>query len=96
MTSTRIAKDFNSFVKRIADAEIKALNDEMGLEFTKEFLVECLKENPNMTLEEWKEKKNELLRFIFAMLLTENETIRKEFAEHIANKDLKKVGKLNE
>lgn len=87
MTDTRIANDFDSFVKRIADAEIKMLNDKTGLKFTKEFFIECLKENPSMTPDEWKEKKNELLRFIFAMILSRNEAIRKEFAEHIVNKE---------
>ena len=85
----RCSENFNNFVNKIENAERIALNTEIGQEFTKKYLLDCLQKNPNMTAEQWKEKKSKLMTAIFIMFINENETARKEFAGHIYNEIIK-------
>lgn len=85
----KISNNFNDFVKKVETAERTMLNSETGQEFTKKYLLDCLRKNPGMTAEQWEEKKSELMTAIFIMFINENETARKEFAGHIYNEIMK-------
>lgn len=81
----RIAENFDEFIVKVEEAERTVLNTEIGQQFTKEYLKECLRKNPEMTAEEWTEKKSELMTVIFLMFVKENPEAFKEFAEHTYN-----------
>ena len=81
----KIAENFDGFIKKVEEAERTVLNKEIGQEFTKEYLKECLRKNPQMTAEEWKEKKSELMTVIFLMFVKDNPEAFGEFAEHTYN-----------
>lgn len=81
----RIAENFNDFVEKVSEAERKALNTETGRAFTESFLQECLRKNPNMTSEEWQQKKSELMTVIFLSFVQEHPEAMRELAEHTYN-----------
>ncbi len=81
----RIADNFDGFIVKVEEAERTVLNTEIGQEFTTEYLKECLRKDPCMTAEEWKEKKSELMTVIFLMFVKENLEAFSEFAEHTYN-----------
>ena len=81
----KIAENFDEFIVKVEEAERKVLNTEIGQEFTREYLKECLRKNPQMTAEEWKEKKSELMTVIFLMFVKDNPEAFGEFAEHTYN-----------
>lgn len=85
-----IANNFNEFVDKVTEAERKLLNSEIGQKVTQEYLSECLKENPEMTAEEWKEKKADLLTCLFCLFCLENAEAKKELAEHTYNEIIKR------
>ena len=80
-----IATDFNGFVDKTSEAIRTALNSEVGQQLTKELLKMKLKQNPNMTVEEWKQVKSEFMTFIFLMFVKETPEAVKEMGEHIYN-----------
>ena len=84
-----IANNFNDFVEKVSEAERKVLNSEIGQKITQKYLSECLKENPEMTAEEWKEKKAGLLTYLFCLFCLENAEAKKELAEHTYNEIIK-------
>lgn len=81
----KIAENFDEFIVKVEEAERTVLNTEIGQEFTREYLNECLRKNPNMTPEEWREKKSELMTVIFLMFVKDNPAAFGEFAEHTYN-----------
>lgn len=64
-----IANNFDEFVSKVSEAERKALNNETGQELTKQLLQMKLKQNPNMTKEEWQKTKSEFMTFIFCVMM---------------------------
>ena len=84
-----IANNFNEFVDKVTEAERKFFNSEYGQKVTQKYLTECLKENPEMTAEEWKEKKAGLLTFLFFVSCLENPELKKELAKHTFNEIIK-------
>lgn len=80
-----IATDFNDFVDKNSKAIRTALNSEIGQQLTKELLKMKLKQNPNMTVEEWKQTKSEFMTFIFLMFVKNTPKAMQEMGEHIYN-----------
>lgn len=81
----KIATNFNEFVNKVSEAERKVLNTPMGQKITKQLLEMKLKENPNMTEEEWKQTKSEFMTFIFAMFVNAHPEAMNELSEHVYN-----------
>jgi len=53
----QIANSFNEFIDTVAEAERQVLNSPAGQELTQKLLEMKLKQNPNMTPEEWQDTK---------------------------------------
>lgn len=81
----RIATNLNEFEEKISEAMRNALNTEMGKQFTKELLKTKLKQNPNMTVEEWKQTKSDFMMLLFTTFVTEYPEAMKELNEHVYN-----------
>ena len=80
-----IAGSFNEFVEKVSEAERTALNTPAGQELTEQLLRMKLKENPNMTPEEWQQTKSEFMTFIFCMFVKETPEAMRELATHTYN-----------
>lgn len=80
-----IAKNFNGFVETITEAERTALNTPLGQELTGQLLEMKLKDNPNLTPEEWQQTKSEFLTYLFAMFVKETPEAMKELGTHVWN-----------
>ncbi len=80
-----MAKNFDEFIEKVTKAEMKALNNPVGQEMTKKLLEMKLKENPNMTAEEWKETKKQFMMFIFSQIMMNDKNMMNELAEHTYN-----------
>lgn len=80
-----IAGSFNKFVEKVAQAERTALNTPAGQELTQKLLEMKLKENPNMTPDEWQQTKSEFMTFIFCMFVKETPVAMHELATHAYN-----------
>lgn len=80
-----LANNFNEFVEKVAEAERVVLNTEMGQKITTELLKMKLKENPNMTEDEWKQTKSEFMTYIFMLFVKEHPEAMKELATHTYN-----------
>lgn len=80
-----LAQNFNEFVEIMTEAERKALNTEAGQELTEKLLQMKLKQNPNMTAEEWQQTKSEFMTFIFYMFVRETPEAMKELGQHVWN-----------
>lgn len=78
-----IANNLNEFIETVSNAERKALNTAAGQKITKQLLEMKLKENPNMTKEEWQETKSQFMTFIFAMIMKEQPEMMKELGGHV-------------
>ncbi len=80
-----LAQNFNEFVEIMTEAERKALNTEAGQELTEKLLQMKLKQNPNMTAEEWQQTKSEFMTFIFYTFVRETPEAMKELGKHVWN-----------
>lgn len=80
-----IANSFNDFVGKSESAIREALNTEEGQKITKTLLTEALKENPNMTPDEWAKIKSEFMTFIFLMFVRESREAMNELGMHVYN-----------
>lgn len=78
-----IANSYNEFVEKASDAIRVALNNDFGQELTKNLLQNALKNNPNMTKEEWSKMKSEFMTFIFAKFVTSNKDAMEELSTHV-------------
>lgn len=78
-----IANSYNEFVEKASDAIRVALNNEFGQELTKNLLDNALKENPNMTKDEWNKMKSEFMTFIFAKFVMSNKDAMEELSNHV-------------
>ena len=81
----KVAANLNEFAEKTNEVIRNALNTEMGQQFTKELLKKKLKQNPNMTAEEWQQTKNDFMMLLFTMFVTENPEAMKELSEHVYN-----------
>ena len=79
----KLANNLNEFIETMEKAERQALNNELGQRLTKELLKMKLRENPNMTPEEWQQAKNEFMTFIFCKALEDFPELMDEFAGHV-------------
>lgn len=80
-----IASNFNEFVEKISQAERIALNNDCGQELTKQLLEMKLKDNPNMTSEDWSQTKSEFMTFLFYQVVQNDPRLLEEFGSHIYN-----------
>lgn len=80
-----IANNFNEFVETTSEAIRTVLNSEIGQQITEELLKKKLKENPNMTAEEWKQTKSEFMTLLFTMFVKETPEAMKELGTHVYN-----------
>lgn len=81
----RIATNLNEFAEKTSELIRTELNTEKGQQFTKELLKMKLKQNPNMTAEEWKQTKSDFMMLVFTMFVTEHTEAMKELSEHVYN-----------
>ena len=80
-----LAANFNEFVEKVSEAERTVLNSPIGQELTTQLLNMKLAQNPNMTVEEWKETKSEFMTFLFAMFMKESPEAMQELGTHVYN-----------
>lgn len=85
-----IANDYNGFVETLIESIRNALNSCTGQEITRELLKQKLKENPNMTKEEWENVKSSFMSYIFLFAVKESPDLMREMSEHLFN-ELKKM-----
>ena len=80
-----LAANFNEFVEKVSEAERTVLNSPIGQELTTQLLNMKLAQNPNMTVEEWKETKSEFMTFLFAIFMKEPPEAMQELGTHVYN-----------
>lgn len=81
----QIASNFEEFVKKVFEAEIKALNNPAGRELTHKLFEMMLAGNPDMTPDEWEQIKNRFLDFIFLAAVSETPELMQELSNHVWN-----------
>lgn len=64
-------------IKQIIEAETLALNSEKGQEIMKQLLDESMKQNPDLTNEEWNTIKKNFMLLIFEKTIAENPELLK-------------------
>jgi len=64
-------------IKQIIEAETLALNSEKGQEIMKNLLDESMKQNPDLTNEEWNTIKKNFMLLIFEKTIAENPELLK-------------------
>ena len=79
----QIANNFNEFIDTVAEAERQVLNSPAGQELTQKLLEMKLKQNPNMTPEEWKDTKSQFMTFMFAVFVKEVPEAMQELGSHL-------------
>lgn len=81
-----IANSFNDFVGKTEVAIREVMNNtEIGQEISKNLLAEALKNNPNMTPEEWTQIKSQFMTFMFVNFVKENPEAMNELGAHVYN-----------
>lgn len=81
-----IATSFDDFVGKTEVAIREVLNNtEVGQQISRALLEGALKENPNMTPDEWAQMKSQFMTFIFTMFVKENPEAMKELGTHVYN-----------
>lgn len=81
-----IANSFNEFVEKTEVAIREVMNStEVGREISKNLLSEALKNNPNMTQEEWTQIKSQFMTFMFVNFVKENPEAMNELGAHVYN-----------
>ena len=66
-------------IERVIEAEIEALNSDSGKALTTELCKELLKQNPNMTPEQWEKEKRKISVLLFLKILHGNESILNDY-----------------
>lgn len=79
----QIANNFNEFIDTVAEAERQVLNSPAGQELTQKLLEMKLKQNPNMTPEEWQDTKSQFMTFMFAVFVKEVPEAMQELGSHL-------------
>ena len=79
----QIANSFNEFIDTVAEAERQTLNSPAGQELTQKLLEMKLKQNPNMTSEEWQDTKSQFMTFMFAVFVKEVLEAMQELGSHL-------------
>ena len=81
-----IADSFNEFVEKTEVAIREIMNNtEAGREISKKLLSEALKNNPNMTREEWTQIKSQFMTFMFVNFVKETPEAMSELSAHVYN-----------
>lgn len=81
-----VANSFNDFVGKTEVAIREVMNNtEIGREISKNLLSEALKNNPNMTQEEWTQIKSQFMTFMFVNFVKENPEAMNELGTHVYN-----------
>ena len=81
-----IADSFDEFVSK-TEAAIREVfnNTEAGQQISKALLAGALKQNPNMTPEEWAQMKSQFMTFVFTLFVKENPQAMRELGTHVYN-----------
>ena len=79
----QIANNFNEFIDKVSEAERQVLNSPAGQELTQKLLEMKLKQNPNMTPEEWQDTKSQFMTFMFAVFVKEVPEAMQELGSHL-------------
>lgn len=81
--NTEIKKaDYEELIKKIVEGEVLALNSEKGQEALQTVLDETLKQNPNVTAEEWSTIKKNFIKVVFEKTIAEHPELLKSLAEN--------------
>lgn len=78
-----IATNTTEFLTVMAQAEQKVLNSELGQEITNKMLAMSLEENPQLTAEQWEQKKQGLIKWLFVEYIKQDANAMAEFASHM-------------
>lgn len=74
--------DYEELIKKIVEGEMLALNSEKGQEAMQRLLDETLKQNPNVTAEEWSTIKKNFIKVVFEKTIAEHPELLKSLAEN--------------
>lgn len=72
--------DYDKFITKVIDAEVRALNSEKGQEIVASLLETAKEKYPDLTPKKWSTIKQQFLVFVFSELLKENPEFQKHFA----------------
>lgn len=89
-TDNNIGNDYYSFLDNLTELIRNSLNSCSGEEIRRELLEQSLKENPDMTKEEWEHIKVDFMEYVVLSTIKESPALMNEMAEHIYN-ELKKM-----
>lgn len=79
---TNIASNYDEFTSLVLNGITNGLNNtEFGKNFTQE-LLKKLEQNPNLTVDEWKEIQSKVLKGFFMLCVSEIPELNKEFKQH--------------
>ena len=79
----RIADDFDGFVENVSAGLRVALNSPVGQKLIGELLDMKLKQNPDMSKEEWQRVKSEFMTFLFCQFVQDCPGAMQELAGHV-------------
>lgn len=74
--------DYEELIRKIVEGEVLALNSEKGQEALQTVLDETLKQNPNVTAEEWSTIKKNFIKVVFEKTIAEHPELLKSLAEN--------------
>lgn len=80
-----IAENYNDFVDKSMIALMKSLNSEKGQEMVQSLLQEALKQNPNLTPDEWQKMKQQFMMHCFCEFVKNNPDVMQEMGLHLYN-----------
>ena len=79
----QLAQNYEDFTGKVIDGIMNGLNNtEYGKEFTKKLAVQQLRENPDMTVEEWKDVQARVITGLFCMCVKDIPELNEEFKVH--------------
>ena len=76
---SKFNNNYEEFIQKVVEAETSALNSEKGQKILQKLYDEVMRENPNLTPEEWSATKKQFLVVIFKEILKENPNFTSQF-----------------
>lgn len=80
-----IAENYNDFVDKSMIALMKSLNSGKGQKMVESLLQEALKQNPNLTPDEWGKMKQQFIMHCFYEFVKSNPDVMQEMGLHLYN-----------
>lgn len=81
--ANKIADDFDGFIEKVSAGLRVTLNTPVGQKLTRELLEIRLKQNPDMSPDEWKQAKSEFMTFLFCRFVQDCPGAMEELAGHV-------------